>query len=92
MGRGSGGLADPGSGLKHERVMSLMLEVVFTALFGVVFDVIDSRSFIRMQISAAGDFGGGGGVYRARVSKRVDGSRGGLPEGRNRSRLCAPRI
>ena len=34
-----------------------------------------------MQVSAAGDFGGGGGVYRARVSKRVDGSRGSLARG-----------
>ena len=34
-----------------------------------------------MQISAAGDLGGGGGVYRARVSKRVDGSRGSLARG-----------
>ena len=92
MGRGSGGLADPGSGVKHERVMSLMPEVVFTALFGVVFDVIDSRSFIRMQISAAGDFEEvvvyiGLGSLRGLTGPAVV-----WPEERNRPRLCASSI
>ena len=78
MGRGSGGLANPGRGQtsreSHEPHAGGWSSPLSSALS---FSVTDSRSFIHMQIRAAGDLGGGG-VYRARVSKGLDGSRGGL--------------